>query len=132
MHSVCFAVVRDHGGAIELEATLGQGSTFRVWLPAIPTPTEPEPEPEPSQESACPDDLANAKVLVMDDEPSVLEVLCAMLDSLGHRPLGTADGRAALAARDEAARSEEPFQVVILDLTVRGGDGRCRDGPAPA
>ncbi|MFH1469328.1 MAG: ATP-binding protein [Pseudomonadota bacterium] len=118
----CFAIARDHGGAIELESTEGEGATFRVWLPALPASAQ-EPEQELTQELACPDDLSGLRVLVMDDEPTVLEVLCAMLDSLGHQPRGAGEGGEALAAWDEAVQHGDPYHVVILDLTVRGGMG---------
>lgn len=63
------------------------------------------------------------RVLVMEDEPLVREVFSRMLGAHGYAVTCTADGAAAVAAWREAARQEEPFDVMVADLEIRGGEG---------
>lgn len=63
------------------------------------------------------------RVLVMEDEPLVREVFSRMLAAHGYAVTCTADGAAAVVAWHEAARREEPFDVMVADLEIRGGEG---------
>ena len=67
--------------------------------------------------------LLGGRVLVMDDEEQVCEVAREMLDLLGFRTVCVSDGEAMLRAYEEARRAGAPFDVVIMDLTIRGGMG---------
>ncbi len=120
--TTCFAIVRDHGGHIQVYSQPGEGTTFQVWLPASNKPLEALPT-DTSEELACPEDVRGQRILVMDDEPSVLGVLCAMLESLGYQPIGTVEGGETLAAWEQACSCDQPFHAVILDLTIKGGMG---------
>ncbi len=59
----------------------------------------------------------------MDDEPSIRKVERAFLERLGCDVTDVADGREAIAAYRDALESGNPFDLVILDLTVRHGMG---------
>jgi CheY-like chemotaxis protein len=63
------------------------------------------------------------RILVMEDEPLVREVFSRMLGAHGYAVTCTADGAAAVAAWREAARREEPFDLIVADLEIRGGEG---------
>lgn len=63
------------------------------------------------------------RVLVMEDEPLVREVFSRMLGAHGYAVTCTADGAAAVAVWREAARREEPFDLMVADLEIRGGEG---------
>ena len=62
-------------------------------------------------------------ILVMDDEPYIREVTSEMLNFLGHRVSVTASGENAVEAYVAAAGSGDPFDLVILDVTVPGAMG---------
>lgn len=64
-----------------------------------------------------------AKILVMDDEPLVLDIASRMLAILGYEVLVASDGDCAIRLYQEAMKGEEPFAIVIMDLTVPGGMG---------
>jgi len=67
--------------------------------------------------------MGNVKILVMDDEEIVQDVLRNMLDFLGYETQVASDGAQAVQMYREAMESGEPFNVVIMDLTVPGGVG---------
>jgi CheY-like chemotaxis protein len=59
----------------------------------------------------------------MDDEPAVAGIACAMARRLGYDATSVENGEAAVSAYAEAARRGQPYDVVIMDLTVAGGMG---------
>ncbi len=68
-------------------------------------------------------EYGKAKILVMDDEPFVREVVAEMLDFLGHQALCASDGEEAVSMYRQAMEKGEPFDAVIMDLTIPGGMG---------
>ena len=59
----------------------------------------------------------------MDDEPVILDIAGELIRALGHSAEFASQGKEAIAKYQEAQRSGRPFDVVILDLTIRGGMG---------
>ncbi|HTL68105.1 MAG TPA: ATP-binding protein [Lacunisphaera sp.] len=111
------SIVKKHRGHIEVESRVGQGTTFRLWLPAATTLGSAAADPEK------PASNGPARVLVMDDEEVIRRVAGRMLSLAGHETAFAADGADALRLYDEAARVGRPFDLVIFDLTVPGGMG---------
>jgi two-component system CheB/CheR fusion protein len=109
-------LVELHGGSVRAHSDgPGKGSEFRVRLPALP-PQRPEPsEPPPEQEPARGRTL---RVLVVEDELAVAEMLVLLLELWGHTVQAVHDGPAALAA----AQTLRP-EVVLCDIGLPGMDG---------
>jgi two-component system cell cycle sensor histidine kinase/response regulator CckA len=108
-------IVRGHEGALHVESTPGQGTTFRLLLPSIPA----APAPPARVTTANPWQRA-ASVLVVDDDDSVRTVATAMLRSFGFTTQAAEDGYAGLAAfRAEPAG----FDLIVLDLLMPGLTG---------
>ncbi|HEY3445330.1 MAG TPA: ATP-binding protein [Myxococcales bacterium] len=114
--AVCYSVVKKHGGLLEVESEVGRGTTFRLLLPAasgpaaLPSPAKPVP-------------TGAGRLLVMDDEPNIREMMGEMLRLTGYSPVLSVDGEEAVRLHREGIQAGEPFAAVILDLTVPGGLG---------
>ena len=68
-------------------------------------------------------DEIRKKILVMDDEDMVGEIACQMLSYLGFDAVHVFDGKAAIQEFQEQKDKGQPFNAVIMDLTIPGGMG---------
>lgn len=116
--TICHAVIQKHGGAISIDAPVGRGATFTCFWPASSRPLT-----IPVTAATAPVPATTLKVLVMDDEESMREILAQTLGLFGHTAELAPHGEAALGAYQVALRDRSPFDVVLLDLTVKGGMG---------
>jgi len=112
-----YSIVRNHHGVITVESEPKMGTTFHVYLPASPG------EILPSREADHYLRKSDGRVLVMDDETDVREVAGKMLSYLGFKVTFAQDGGQALDLYKLAMGRSEPYDAVILDLTVPGGMG---------
>jgi PAS domain S-box-containing protein len=112
-----YSIVRQHGGAVRVDSAAGEGTRFELYLPAS------RARPIPVERRAAAGGEGTERVLVMDDQHAVRGALEAMLRHLGYDAVGTRDGDEAVARYREAREAGNPFDLVILDLTVPGGTG---------
>ena len=115
--TICHAILHKHQGAITVTSRVGTGSTFDLYLPAARKPVDQEPAPPPDRL------LQPARILVMDDEEALREIVGISLRQMGHEVELVEDGRRAVEAYRRARDQGRPFDAVLLDLTVRGGIG---------
>ncbi len=113
--AVVQSLVLGLGGGISVQSALGKGSRFQVYLPLADRAAA---GPEPISEVALP---GSARVLLVDDEPMIVDVLQRSLSLLGYQVTGQTDPHAALSLfkADPSA-----FDVVVTDLTMPGMNGR--------
>ncbi|MDP1570106.1 MAG: ATP-binding protein [Vicinamibacterales bacterium] len=116
--ATCYSIVRNHGGEIAVHSTVSVGTTVDIHLPR--SLAAPRAVPAPPQEFTH---AARARVLVMDDEDSIRDLVGEMLTYLGYEPTLTRDGEEAIQAFTEAQLDGRPFDAVIMDLTIPGGMG---------
>ncbi|HLP25857.1 MAG TPA: ATP-binding protein, partial [Acidobacteriota bacterium] len=119
--TICLSVITRHRGTITVESTLGQGTTFHIYLPASAAAATDHAATQPPAAHAV--GQHRGRILVMDDDPGVRFGLVACLQQLGYGVEETDEGQAAIDAYRRAHATPEPFDFVILDLTVRGGMG---------
>jgi PAS domain S-box-containing protein len=112
-----YAIIKNHHGHIAVESKPGMGTTFHIYLPAVEQQVTPQPEEDKELL------FGKGKILVMDDEEMVLEVIGTMLARLGYEAEFARDGGEAIAMFVRAKGSGQGFTMVILDLTVPGGLG---------
>ncbi len=111
------SIVTRHGGVISLDSGGGSGARFRLVFPATSQDVEIDPP------GVIPAPGVRGRILVMDDEDPVRQIVVRLLVHLGHEGVGVANGEAAVEAYREALAAGTPFDVVLMDLTVVGGMG---------
>ncbi|MCX7789704.1 MAG: response regulator [Chloroflexaceae bacterium] len=114
--SICFGIVKEHEGQIWAESQIGVGTRVVVTLPVRAAPAERPPAALPASEAEEP--VSGLRVLVVDDEEPVGELLERILVSLGHRPTVVSSGEAALEIVER-----EVFDVVLCDVKMPGLNG---------
>ncbi|MEJ2032344.1 MAG: ATP-binding protein [Deltaproteobacteria bacterium] len=116
--STSFSIIKRHGGTITVVSNPGEGSTFSIFLPASKKKTA-SPSKEEQQEIVP----GFGRIMVMDDEETVREVAAEILEHLGYRAETVKEGAEAIIAYRQAIATGEPFDAVIVDLTVPAGMG---------
>lgn len=117
--ATAYAIVQKHGGHIAIESFPGVGTTVNAYLPA--ESTESEVQSAEGADPATPSSIQ--RVLVMDDEEMLRKLSIQMLKRLGYAAETVKNGVEAIDAYKKQKDSDEPFDMVILDLTIKGGMG---------
>ena len=120
--AVCHSVLQRHGGYIDVESEVGVGTAFHLYIPVAP-PEGDAHLPAPTTARKAPAPTGRGRILVMDDEEMVRDISHEMLTHAGHRVEVVCDGGEALARYKQTRTAGDPFDLVILDLSIRGGMG---------
>ena len=121
--TTALSIVRKHGGFMRLESKANSGSTVSIYLPAVHH-NEKEVAVVPETSFLKGTALSKyPKILVMDDEKMLRELAEKMLRRIGYRVETAGNGKEAVEMYQKALESTEPFDLVMLDLTVKGGPG---------
>jgi signal transduction histidine kinase/CheY-like chemotaxis protein len=113
-----YSIVTRHGGHLGVESPPGRGATFHVLLPAASAPAAPGATVEAPALSR-----GKGRILVMDDDPVILELAGECLRELGYEADLVEEGAAAIARYEAALAEGTPYDLVVMDLTVPGGIG---------
>ena len=118
-----YRIIKEHDGHIEVESEIGKGTTFYIYLPATDKEVEEVEETIKEGRIKLKKPIEKAKILVMEDDRGLQEVFKEQLEYFGYIPQITANGEDAIKAFKEAREKGEPFDLIIMDLTVVGGMG---------
>lgn len=109
-------IVKGHGGCLQVESEVGRGTTFRLYLPALlecaPRPTVPAGPPTQRR--------ATERILVIDDDDAVRNILRLLLENAGYRVLSAANGPEGLTT---FRRHQADISLVITDMMMPEMDG---------
>ncbi len=109
------SIVRKHGGGLDLASEQGIGTVVTLVLPAITSPREPVPEVERG--------LGSGRILLMDDEMPILDVMTELMKYLGYEVDTARDGNEAVRRYESSMVEGTKYDIVIMDLTIPGGIG---------
>jgi PAS domain S-box-containing protein len=110
-------VVKNHGGFLNLESEVGEGTTFKIYLPADLAIRAPETaQPFASQMPRGQDEL----VMVVDDEYSILEITQQTLEAFGYRVVTARNGAEAVSLY---AKRVQEIALVLTDMMMPIMDG---------
>jgi two-component system cell cycle sensor histidine kinase/response regulator CckA len=116
--SISYGIIKNHGGDIRVESKEGEGAVFEIWLPAAPENGLESVGKIPQKKNK-----ESGYILIMDDEEAIRKSTRLILMASGYEVAAAENGTEALALYEKALASQRPFDLVILDLTVRGGMG---------
>ncbi|MBU0971570.1 MAG: PAS domain S-box protein [Proteobacteria bacterium] len=112
-----YSIIKRHGGIIDVASVKGRGSCFHLYLPATGLTGENKGKAVEKQYRG------SGRILIMDDEEVIREMLVEILTGMGFSIVATRDGKEAFHAFTESRNQKNPFRAVILDLTIPGGIG---------
>jgi PAS domain S-box-containing protein len=112
-----YSIIKRHEGHIAVSSSLGKGACFTLYLPAAATMVARNDE---TSEGLI---QGTGRILVMDDETEIQDVLGNMLQHLGFDVHLVSDGQQAIALYTRAIQEGTPYVATILDLTIPGGMG---------
>lgn len=114
--STVLTIVRSHEGFVKVESEVGQGTTFRIHLPAA----NRQESVSPSTLNRLPLEGRGETILVVDDEASIREITRTTLEELGYRVITACDGIEAISI---FAESRDEIDLVMTDMMMPNMDG---------
>ncbi len=112
-----YSIIKKHDGEINIISPAGSGTTVTIYLPAYPNQVV-----ECNKAPVIPK-CGQGNILIMDDENLICETLGKMLRRLGYTISTATDGQKAIDLYQEALQRNQPFDIVMMDLTIAGGMG---------
>jgi CheY-like chemotaxis protein len=119
--SICHSIIRKHGGNVTVASKYRRGTTLHIYLPSA-NGKSPDQKTADTMEQEIPI-FGEGRILVMDDEAMIRKLAGELLTYLGYEVDFALDGSEAINRYKEAMDAKNPFDAVILDLTVKGGMG---------
>jgi len=115
--SMCHSIMQKHEGFIGVDSVPGKGTAFHLYFPAS----------DQAIAERAPVSIAThqgtGRILIMDDEEFIRDVMATMLATMGYTPVESENGREALGLIEESREKGEPFCAAFFDLTIPGSMG---------
>jgi PAS domain S-box-containing protein len=115
--SIVFGIVKDHKGFIQIESEVGQGTIFKIYLPAVPKRSEETQKLRPATLLK----RGNGELLLLvDDEVAILDLNKQVLEMAGYRTLTASNGAEAI---EVFTRHQNEIKLVLTDMMMPIMDG---------
>lgn len=114
---VCYSIIKNHEGYINVTSDVYKGTCFTILLPAVKNKVKSKKNIKEKNIKI------NGRVLILDDEKVILDVFEKMFKIIGLQCVCVRDGEKALHIIKENQKNKTPFNLAILDLTIKGGSG---------
>jgi two-component system cell cycle sensor histidine kinase/response regulator CckA len=116
-----YGIVKQSGGSIQVDSETGQGSIFRIYLPAV---EDTGPRTEMDKNGQIVTVGGDETILLAEDEPDLREVARMFLHSFGYRVLEASNAEQAIRTAELFAG---PIHLLLTDVIMPGMSGRQRD-----
>ncbi len=120
--AVVLSIIKKHDGYIRVRSTVGYGTTFEIFLPAVEKEETVLKDIQEEKNKEM-DPKTKGKILILDDEELIRETLREMLSLIGYTVETAQNGEEAIEKYRKAFEKGNPFDVIIMDLTIPGGMG---------
>ncbi|HLW23912.1 MAG TPA: ATP-binding protein [Steroidobacteraceae bacterium] len=117
--AMVYGMAQRHGGRLAIESAVGRGTTMRLSFPVAPAPAA-----GPSTELVTESVPMRLRILLVDDDPLLLQSLKDALEGEGHTVEGASGGEEGIDRFRAASAAGTPFAVVITDLGMPYVDGK--------
>jgi PAS domain S-box-containing protein len=114
-----YSIIKNHQGSISVSSTLGKGTEFMVYIPSSGKFEKSDKTQADSKDL----NSKKSKILIMDDEEVILSIAKEMLEMNGYKIFTALNGAQALSKYKEELDKNQPFDLVIMDLTIPGEKG---------
>jgi signal transduction histidine kinase/CheY-like chemotaxis protein len=120
-----YSIISKHGGYVFVDSEEGRGAEFTIYLSAVPDKAEEVKADEKGSKGSGVEQsgAAGGRILIMDDEEDIRDLLSELLEAVGFEVVAACDGEEAIRLYQEAMAGEHSFACVIMDLTIPGGMG---------
>lgn len=115
--AICYSIISKHSGHISVDSSLGEGTTFHIYLLAV------KEDAAPGSHEQIDTSRGSGRILFMDDEELIRRAVPRMLSASGYEVECAVDGSEAIEKYKSAIAAGSPYDIVIMDLTVSGGMG---------
>ena len=116
--AITHSIISKHDGYMTVDSEPGQGAIFTIYLPA-----SKGKQTVHLKKSVEPHTAGQSKIIIMDDEKMVREIVQEMLSNVGYEVVAAKDGNETLQLYQKAKNDGKPFDLIIMDLTIPGGMG---------
>jgi CheY-like chemotaxis protein len=117
--AMVYGMMQRHDGTIDIESAPGKGTSVKLTFP-FRKDAQNTVDDSPHEENS----ESTLRILCIDDEKHVLQLLTDCLSPYGHRVTTAPNGQDGLELFRTAKSEKHPFQAVITDLGMPGFDGR--------
>ncbi len=117
--TICYSIIKQHDGLIEVSSEIDKGSTFKIYLPALIKKIQLSEND--NEKSSIP--LKNKSIIVMDDDPMIRDIISKILKRFNYKVDIALHGNDMINKYQDSITRKEKYDLAIMDLTIQGGLG---------